>query len=519
MPDTREIVTPAFKSLQAVGSMASGSTTLTLVSNPGFLVNDKIIVEIGGESGGGLRNTMGVGGQWPVRADHDSNMYYNQVPVPKTLVAQITAMSGVGNTILTLNTASSTATTNANVYYDNHPVWLTLGLASSSSPTAYDNKVITFPAGRFAFSNSLRVNNGTGIGVRGAGRDLTELYRPRGGETIFFDFVQCDACTLQKLHMNIQYNLQGYNIPQGTGEFFWTAGAIFSLSRNCIAADLKFTQCAAWAVSTRKALRMFTDNILIIRTDPLAAYAQWQIHVADELTNQGRLAPATAAEGTSNITRDCLVEGDWLIKAFNSFSCRGDQWIRCGGQNAVFAMNSSGHFWLEECFSNVESMSRYTGGPEISLNEGIINMSTNIGREPEGLGGTIKNCRVIQSGAVDAGGHSMISISANAAYPSVRLRIIGTDYNKALIDRPTLPGATLNYDILCDMADPQVVIDGYRCAQPAYPGWNNIQVHAGGAPVRNCIVERIRKVDPATGFTTSFFEPPYTNGNRANPTP
>jgi hypothetical protein len=52
-------------SFSTTGSMATGSLTLTVVDASGLAVNDYLIVEIGGESGAGLRGTPGVGGSWP----------------------------------------------------------------------------------------------------------------------------------------------------------------------------------------------------------------------------------------------------------------------------------------------------------------------------------------------------------------------------------------------------------------------------------------------------------------------
>ena len=166
------------KDLATTGSIGAGSNQLVLASNPGFRVGDHIIVEIGGESGAGLRGAVGVGGVWPIRfypnirtmnADNgydynaniyarlpngdvyhwmqgawhapDPNLYYTTKAIPRSLVAAITGISG---TTLTLNKTASVATTNANVYFDNAPI----------IPGSGNNKRNLIAAGMFAMSDT-----------------------------------------------------------------------------------------------------------------------------------------------------------------------------------------------------------------------------------------------------------------------------------------------------------------------------------------------------------------------------
>lgn len=79
-----------------------------------MLINDYIIVEIGGEAGVGARGTRGIG-------------WYAQKIWPRSLRARLANISG---TTVTLDTAATFATTNANVYCDNE---------------AYLNSVFTSP--------------------------------------------------------------------------------------------------------------------------------------------------------------------------------------------------------------------------------------------------------------------------------------------------------------------------------------------------------------------------------------
>jgi hypothetical protein len=57
----------AINSAASPATFASGSTTMTVASATGLHVNDYIVVETGGESGGGTLGTVGVGGTWPAK--------------------------------------------------------------------------------------------------------------------------------------------------------------------------------------------------------------------------------------------------------------------------------------------------------------------------------------------------------------------------------------------------------------------------------------------------------------------
>lgn len=130
------------KSGQTTGSITAGSNTLTLASSLNVAVGDSIIIAVGGESGGGLRGTVGVGGTNPnlsfanatardadtTESDgtfswttNDGNayqwsassgtwvvngFYYGQKVAPRALLATVTAVSN-GGTTLALDTNAS----------------------------------------------------------------------------------------------------------------------------------------------------------------------------------------------------------------------------------------------------------------------------------------------------------------------------------------------------------------------------------------------------------------------------
>lgn len=218
-------LTADLKSYATTGSISAASKTLTIANNPGFEIGHHIIVEIGTESGGGLRGTIGVGGSWPMlnyanaiarSADNSqanntfawqlddgsiwryvsgswvtfnsiyglsSVHYYFQKAVPRSLCTTITDMSGTGNTTLTLNDAASADAVDANVYYDNSFYWNGDGNGvgicgpNASDP---DQKTIILPSGTFAFGDPPRVQDHDGWTIQGAGIDQTIILTPKG---------------------------------------------------------------------------------------------------------------------------------------------------------------------------------------------------------------------------------------------------------------------------------------------------------------------------------------------------
>ena len=193
------------------GSMTAGSCTLTLSSPRDIRVNDKIIVEIGGEAGAGGYNTVGVGGtspelNYPDAATRNADLtqpantyayvadtgavaqmksgtwqttfggpapniaaaavYYAEYKAPVSLRAGVIAVDASPATTLTLATFGSDAypgrtcaavdTTNANVYLDSRYSFYPM----STNPAAmfadrtdglntYQNMTINIPSGTY----------------------------------------------------------------------------------------------------------------------------------------------------------------------------------------------------------------------------------------------------------------------------------------------------------------------------------------------------------------------------------
>lgn len=251
------------RSIQTTGTIAAASTSLTLAAAQNFRVNDFIIVEIGGETGAGLRGTTGVGGVWPALkkankaaldldttealntfgwvqdtgtvyewngsawsttfacSNCSSTAYYTQLAVPMSLVARITAISPNGLT-LTLDTAASVTATNANVYLDNQLTLnnLTQAARGTSGAITPSNLTLVFPAGTFAFGGRTNVEAHSGWTIQGQGQGTTTLMSPGGvfGAGILAD-INSPSFTAQNFTLsgNLAHNNDAAGASRGFG--------------------------------------------------------------------------------------------------------------------------------------------------------------------------------------------------------------------------------------------------------------------------------------------------------------
>ena len=178
----------------------------------GFRVGDRIIVEVGGERGGGLRGSVGVGGTYPnlsyanpaaMNADtgqvnrtygwlrdngevftswngawSQDGRYYLQKVVPKALLAKIIAISRNGRS-LTLDANAQVAALDANVYLDNSAYFAICGEVTFGppAPEQYQDHIARGPVCHFGICiyQSRRV----GWQIVGQGKTATEIFSPK----------------------------------------------------------------------------------------------------------------------------------------------------------------------------------------------------------------------------------------------------------------------------------------------------------------------------------------------------
>lgn len=211
-----------------VGSMSEGSNQLTLTtSNHPIRVGHDIIVQIGGEAGGGARGTVGVGGTWPPLAnaladeaailasappDIPSNhgqparwaldtgeVYFHQssawsqphaaqyeqlVVLPLSLLATVVAVNGA---TLTLNRTASVETSGATVYIDAFRA-LSLALTSPHGEVRLD--------GTYAVGSQFSGGSNPHVTLFGDSPDASELFSPLGCASLRLQIISSHDITL-----------------------------------------------------------------------------------------------------------------------------------------------------------------------------------------------------------------------------------------------------------------------------------------------------------------------------------
>lgn len=325
-----------WNSTVGTGSMTQGSNILTLTSPMSLSIGDDVIVEMGGESGHGIRGTVGVGGQWPyyiynntaaMMADTsqvdgfyagnlqdgkvyrwqngDSGFswnaythwpYYLEKIIPHALDrVTVTAISMDGLTV-TLSKPAVVATTNANVYFDHFDLITTLMSAGATT---------TVPAGKFAVSRVLNADRHVTINFTGADINQSFLFSPRGCTTFSLQMNGIWDPTSRPDHLatvkhltiigNAGDNYFRFDEADTDGERLWETTAAFSstsqLTNNPtiyvqavgmssyygVVQDVRVIDGLGYAIQTSVAACSILDCEVIL-TEEEHAYIGWQIH-------------------------------------------------------------------------------------------------------------------------------------------------------------------------------------------------------------------------------------------------
>jgi hypothetical protein len=516
-----------FKNYQAVGSITSGVglNKITLTSNPGFQVNDYIIVEVGGEAGAGLRGTMGVGGTWPALSYADATAraagtpaantyawqrdtgdvwryddsvwtqiaasdYYIAKAIPKALCARITGIAGL---VLTLDATASTETTAANVYYDNERYWDALG-QSGSGATPTDNTYI-IPAGSFAFGSYMRLNDHNGWTLRGQGMNSSELFSPRGCPSLHLSLQGCDSITVRDFAVRGNAKLNGFglawyrvnasvsetSVAQGDG---YPRGVYFVQNTGGLAHRIKVTDAFQVAIGTSSSDYVWAKECQVYVTDPIPRYIQWQLLWADS---------------TGGGTIDCSIDCNYLTGGCEIFRSDKVSHIRPTLRNCSMSCNSAGQWLLDEPTITFEALTQYSEGAHSESNP-IINVNANI-QPPSRLlpqGGIIRNPRITVEGYMNATNDMPAAIVVNNTCDNVS--ILGGYHNNpengGLIDYQVdyaSPG-NVNYScvgIINDNAK-RLLVDGIRVIGTVEgSSYKNINCAPSSGIVRNCVADQI----------------------------
>lgn len=401
-PISRGVETPisayGMRDYQRVGSMTDGSKILTLTESSTFQVGDQIIVEIGGEAGAGAylpAGSVGVGGIYPAGAGVQD--YYFDFDAPRALVAIISAVSNNGST-LTLDTEASTATVNANVYFDNVPI--VQSLLSESHGSGW---VITYSAGRFAMSKYVSLESKNGWTIQGQGKTQTVFFVPRGGMSARIFPNSCQNCIIQDLAIEGNFGDEGF----GYGTDGLPIGILGNLCTNMTVRRIATRNFWVGAISFANSSNINVSDCNHVQDDPHRSYfAQWFYSMTDS--------------ATGTFTR-CNFTSPWLNSGYEAFRSSGVNFIDCTSVNGVLSSNSSGAFLIDG-FNLTVTAGAYISDAEFHKLNPLININSNI-QPPDTsmlVGGTITNCNVTCH-AQTIGGNYFKGVVVNADNPNINI--------------------------------------------------------------------------------------------------
>jgi hypothetical protein len=509
------------KSSKTTGTIAAGSNLLTVTSKVGFAVNDNIIVELGGEASGGRPGSPGVGGVWPTLAyaneaamnadasqaqntycycigsgtvyrwDHalrwvsnpNNTPYWNSA-VPRALLARITRI--VGN-MLTLDTSASVASTNANVYFDNTPVFNAAARAAAGATT------LVWPDGAYACGSTLMVAGQSyptiikkvGMRVTGSGQMLTTLFSPKGVICAGLEFRYCAQGEVSNLNFFGHAGLYGANSldlrfatsvlpPQ------WNSSVFLESCDKINVIDCHFKYCWRWVVGLYAT--NCTAHRIIGFSDVDLSYIQWKM---------------TWANCSYCNSYDCKSTSTYVTKTFHIFASNHCGHIRPTTHNGVYGLNSTGDCVIDTPTATFAANSRYS---QVSIpipGTYVFDINTNI-RQNEGQGGNkVLNMNVSFAGYLDTADN--VFIGANISGRSRDTLISGGRYSA-----PDFRGgnAQAGQAVNSDSGVRNTMVSGLTVVGKGRDGgiyrisnWSNIYVANGR--VTNCVADSISCVGPS----------------------
>jgi len=418
--------------------MLQGSNTLTVASATGFTVGDRLIVEIGGETGNGQRGTRGVGGTWPalsyadeatMLADHtqtdgtfswletsgdvyryvsgtwmqDAVNYYREKAIPLSLVANITNV--VGNQI-TIDKTAEVATVAAAVYFDNSPA------ISDAIAQGGQEIIVTIPASDFAISEAVLFDSCHGWKIVGQGVTESSLFVPKGiFHSYIVDVYRSNRVVVQDLACVGNARNQGFGLGVIVTQTSFPGGASYSSGISFLnSSDGRIENCRVEDVFQRAYGAAFSDdvnayNCQCVVTEPLLAYIQWMFQWSDSVGGG---------------IFDCSVDSAYLTAGMEAFKSDGIEFIRPTLINAVMSMNDAGGWLIEDAEITIEADSQFSAA--FNAANPIININTNIGDDHVAAGGTIDNLTMLQEGYVNAQNDSLRGIVINVGNPNITVQ-------------------------------------------------------------------------------------------------
>jgi hypothetical protein len=555
------------RSVAAVtGTISAGSNQLVIASNVGFRVGDRVIVEIGGESGAGARGTIGVGGQWPILSYPDlatmnadtsktngvfaylltnnfvysttggvwsrdttgagayNQGYYSDLTVPLSLLATVTAVSANGLT-LTLNTTATVAATSANVWLDCADSFFLINQSSGNtvppmSATAYASAAVTLsvPTGNWRLSRIIEVSTSapinftlpqSGFNVVGAGKTLTTLTSPKG--------VPSGAINLTSTVANNTVISDMKHVGNIADNGFMFKPTTFGAYNGWGDSDQGFYISAAGA-TTGLILRNLDivdcfgrAGVISGGTSPLIDSCSATLTVGQRQYMQWLFSLINATGGT---IQDCAGTGAFLTKIAELFACNGASMVRITGTNGLMSFNS-----CTNCSADTPTLTIGANSFFDTLSGGIDEPIISINNNAFGTGNTITitNPRIIQSGYIDASNNSLKAIQV--IHTAITDVTISGQYPGGggcsttlggLIQAPNYDPGSAEYGSMAVLSDAaRTIVSGIRVkgsaiGTPGHSGhFSNISILGASSQVTNCVVDVVQTGPTLSGNQTN----------------
>jgi hypothetical protein len=511
------------KALATTGSMTAASTTLTVASNPGFAIGDPVIVEIGGESGGGARGTRGVGGQWPalsyanaaaraadtsqvtnkLAAQLDTGVVYQwngsawavyttdgffDLMLPRALIATITNISG---TTFTLSTAATVTVAAANVYYNAAVKYEeVLGAEFTSIEVHVADKTIEWPAGSFAWgvaSDAVSFGgNRVRWSVRGQGVDATTIFSPKG--TLSLDLNQGGWTGPSACHdMEFTSNC----LASGGYQFRYNSTTDVSLQGNLV--NIGFTSSADISVYNVRATDWNSTGVLLSFCSNSTAN---DIEITHATGHRAYTAWALILSNSANCSATGVtIDSDYFTAGFEQFQCTDCTFTNITGRNTFCAVNSSGdwryigiNITLETGAADASYLTWHSSfSPVVNINSNINNQQGNDELVP---GGVFSNFHLVQQTGFRSGVvFSMINVDGTGDYVTIQGQFPDKPNTLGLIELPAYSSGTAN-GIRDDSSTRNILIDGVRVIG-TNSGGPDIGAGSSNATITNCVAETI----------------------------
>lgn len=467
VPPPPPAVLSGFKEVATIGSMAAGSKRITVAASAGFALGDQIIVAVGGEVGKGKRGTGGVGGVYPKENDY-ATLYYNNIDVPKALVAKVTK---VESGAIEVDTPAVEATTGASVTVDNLPNWKAKQLAMGKAP----GQTMDIPAGKFAVSDYLPHTQLTGWTIKGQGKDKTEIFSPDGARSAMLWMFQSPKTTVMDFTLRGNARLNGF----GLGAQFQYPGGIYfgNACHDGVARDLRVIDVFQKAVGVDYCNNVWAYNIEAILTEGLARYVQWQFQWAN--------CVGGGIDGGS-------IRSPTVTGGAEPFASENVTFKNLDLENALLSSNSAWLFKFESIKQRFTALT-WVSDLQNNRNNPALNINTNFPTNDPRIqqGGSIKDLFITVDGYMNAEGDGQKGIVINSN--NGKITVTGGGYKgPAMKDGFKLPSGTMYYPVApmgLNSTGPSTFVDGFISTN-AMPAWSaNIFLKSGAA--RNTGASRV----------------------------